>query len=299
MKCDFTEKEYEHFMNRELKSKVRIFMPSPYDEGKYFGVDAAVFSKDPFLWNMWSFIVKNWQSGVKLDPRFWEITEDVLKNSPFLKFRYNLFLQYKKPDYLTRPKKSEQYKYWKHPFLRYDIDEDQQDILFKLEKNIAGQALVVYACASFWRWIDPNRNSFIQNSNYVQPHKLQDHYQYTFVKSGKDGCAFSEPSPIEGLNLLRRLAQMEENTRLYEDNIQFLQATARSIKEVIMELDEQSKYRFQTIQRSSHMPDSEFGSNIITILNFNLFANTSWGIGFITDSREISNGRIKGLIDSL
>lgn len=61
-------------------------MPSPYDEGRYFGIDAAVFSKDPFFWNMWSYLLQGWQSGVQLNPKLWEITEDILKNSPFLQF---------------------------------------------------------------------------------------------------------------------------------------------------------------------------------------------------------------------
>lgn len=256
------------------------------------------FQKTPFCGICGGFILKNWRSGIKLDPRLWAISEDILKNSPFLKFTYNLFLQYKRPDYITRPRTSDQYKHWQKPFLRYDIDEDQQNILFKLEKNIAGQALVVYACASFRKWIDPSKNSFIQNSNYVQPHKLQGHYQCTFVESGKDGYAFSKPSRIEGVDLLRSLAQMQNNN-LYENNLQFLQTTARSIKKVILELDEQSQYRFRTIQESSHLPDNEFGKNITTILNFNLFANTSWGIGYKTAPEETPKSRIQSLIDSL
>lgn len=147
MKCDYSEKEYEHYMNIELKSKVRIFMPSPYEEGRYFGIDAAVFSKNPSFWNMWNYIVSCWQSGVQLDPKLWGIVKDVLKDSEFIKLRYNLFVQYKTPDYITRPKTSLQYTYWKKPFLRYNIDEHQQNLLSKLEYNTKNHALVVYACA--------------------------------------------------------------------------------------------------------------------------------------------------------
>lgn len=285
-------------MNRELKSRVRIFMPSPYDEGHYFGVDAAVFSKDPFLWNMWKYVIYSWQSGVKLHPKLWELTEEILRDSPFVKFRYNLFLQYKRPDYITRPRASMQYKQWKRPFLRYDIDEGQQDLLFKLERNTTGHAFVLYACASFRKWIDPSKNSFIQNSNYVQPNVLQGHYQYTFVERGKNGCAFSQPTFTEGVDLLKRLEQMKD-IKHFENNLEFLRFSVKSIKDVIYSLDEESQRRFQTIQNSSQFPDNEFGSNIITMLNFNLFANTSWGIGYETNTKELSEGKMRSFVSDL
>jgi hypothetical protein len=287
-------------MNRELESKTPLFIPSQPDE-HYVGIDAATFSKNQAFWRMWSrWPFWNWKSGLHLNAELWDLTEEIIKDCTFPKFKYNLFLQYKRPDYISGSRKGNEYVYWRQPYLRYEIDPPQQHILFKLEQKTSAQALVIYACASFWKWINPGK--FVENSNVVQPHRLQGHSKYTFIQSGKDGCAFSEPFHVEGIDLLQSLRKMQDNQVHFENNVQFLQSLERDIKVVVKELDESLRRRFEMIQENSSFPNHRLGMSFVTILNFNLFANTTWGIGYQvnnTPHNEALNGRMKGFIDGL
>jgi hypothetical protein len=89
-----------------------------------------------------------------------------------------------------------------------------------------------------------------------------------------------------------------QDSKRYTNNLEFLSSSVKSIKQVMMDLDERSRERFQTIQESSVFPDNELGANIITILNFNLFANTSWGIGYETNTDEEPD-RLQSFISGL
>jgi hypothetical protein len=118
----------------------------------------------------------------------------------------------------------------------------------------------------------------IENSNFVKAHKLQGHQRYTFVQAGKDGFALSEPSNVEGMDLLKEIRRMLEEPTKFENDVQFLVALAKDITIVMKELGEKAE-GFYTIQKNMGASDHELGRSIKTILAFILFANTVWGIG--------------------
>lgn len=149
--AEFEEKQYEQLLNMELGENRRIFPTGQYFENTA-GVDVALFSRRIAFWRLWFFTpIIQPKRGVHLDSGFWDdLTSEW--NSPRypIKYRCNVFLQHKRPEYVTRGK-SEELKHWRKPFFRYLIDEHQQDILSKLEQRVSNDALVLYSCPAFWQ----------------------------------------------------------------------------------------------------------------------------------------------------
>ena len=299
MQCEFEEKEYEQPLNYELAWKRRVYSPGQAFENK-IAIDAAIFSKNQKFWDLWANRGKlTWKSGTRLKQELWENVEETWTSSRFPKFRFNLFIQHKRPEHISSPFGKE-YHRWKQPYFRYDLTEHQQITLDKLEQKVSSSAIVVYACPSFWRFKDLWRfvsGKLIENSNFVQPHRLRGHERYTFIRGGKNGQAFSEPVKIEGTDILTEIDRMFERSIEFKNNVQFVNLLAREIQEVIQELDEETRENYYSIRRAVGSPEHEFGNSILSILIFTYFTNTTWGIGY-QPNKEI-DPRIQGLIDTL
>ena len=157
MRCEFEERQFEQYLNMELVGKRKIlYVPGLLFE-KTLGIDAAIFSKNPKFWGLWSPYWKMppfmrwWKPGVYLDKNLWDLGEEELTNGTFPKFKFNLFIQHKRPVYIKSPLGRE-YRYWNLPYFRYDLTTHQQIILGKLEQNVTSNAIVVYACPAFWKF---------------------------------------------------------------------------------------------------------------------------------------------------
>lgn len=266
MKCEFEEKQYEQLMNIELAKRGQVY-PSGQCLENDIAIDAAVFSGDPALWEMWrthrNLLVK---PGVYLRKELWEFAERGLRSDLFPKFRCNLFIQYKRPESVLSPNGNE-YPYWKEPYFRYRIDEHQQEILYRLELRVRSHAIVVYACPCFcernslWRFMN---GSLTENSNFVKAHRLEGHQKYTFIHAGKDGYAFSEPSKTEGTEILKEIQRMIQESTKFEDNVQFLNGLARDIKMVVGDLGDKAS-GFFAIRDTMVSPDHELRNELATV----------------------------------
>jgi hypothetical protein len=164
--------------------------------------------------------------------------------------------------------------------------------LQKLEQKTLSHAIVVYACPAFWKrkelWMFID-GKLVENSNFVKPSNLQGHQRYTFVRGGKDGYACSEPIKVEGTDILTEISRMRERSMEFENNVQFLNRLARDIKMTIKELDETTREGFFAIERTFGYPQHELGASVMTIFTFNLFANTTWGIGYTVKESRPTN----------
>ena len=297
--CEFEEKEYEQPLNYELAWKRRVWSPGQVFEKK-LGFDAAIFSKNPRFWKLWTKGTRRtWKLGIKLDQELWNIIEETWKSNAFPKFKFNLFVQHKRPEYIFSHFGRE-YGYWNKPYFRYDLIDHQQDALDKLEQRVSSNGIVVYACPSFWKREDLwsfMLGKLIESSNFVQPHRLRGHKRYTFIQGGKNGQAFSDPEKIEGITLLTEIDKMFERSIEFENNIRFMNMLARGIRSAIQELEKKTRESYFALERAIGLPDHELGRNIMTTLIFTYFTNTTWGIGY--DRNVEINHRIQALIDSL
>ncbi|MBA7652011.1 hypothetical protein ES703_59840 [subsurface metagenome] len=289
MKCEFEEKQYEQLLNNELAGKRRIlYIPGQVSEN-IFGIDAAIFSKNRKFWKLWNNrlsyfkIWSLWKSGAYMKPETWDIMEEELNSDTFPKFKFNIFVQYKRPTYLSNPLGRE-YGYWNHPYFRYDIKAHQQKVLYTLEQNVSSNAIVVYACPAFWRfrelWDFNERHKLIENSNFVKPHKLNDHKRYSFINGGDVGKAFSNHVDIEGIDLIKEIDRMFEVAEQFKNNSDFLYSLYESIIKIVENLEEDYRIGFELILKYIKIPQHKLAMSIINILIFIFVTNTVWSIGY-------------------
>lgn len=285
MYSEFEEKQYEQPLNNELAEKRKIF-PSGQVLESVIGIDAALYSKNIDFWKLFftwppTPFMRRWSKGVHLNRALWDDLKDSLDSASFPKFRCNIFIQYKRPEYIFSPLGKE-YRYWKQPYFRYGIIDHQQGCLYKLDQRTSGNAIVAYACAAFhslsdlWQFVKDRK--LVENSNFVQPQKINGHKRYTFTNRDILGFAFSkELAKIEKMDLLREIDTMLQQTPAFKSNSEFISSLSRLITGVVKELPND----FQKLHRSIvefRVPDHELARSIATISAFTFLTNISWAI---------------------
>jgi hypothetical protein len=305
MQCKFEEKHYEQQLNKELAGKRPVYSPGQVEENTV-AIDAAFLSTNLRFWRLWNKRKGiKWMSGLQLEPELWDIVEEIWDNDMFPKFKCNLFIQHKRPEYI-RSGRGNEYKHWNQPYFRYYLTEHQQEILYKLEQKAAASALVVYACPAFckrsdlWRYF---KGKLVENSNFVQPHAVHGHRGYTFVRGGKKGYPCSEHVEVEGIDILKEIDKMLEKPSEFKSNVKFVHALAREIRATVDELNEPTLTEFREIEEAIGDTEQPLGRSVLTVFAFNLFANTTWGIIYEiktpVTSVDDSRSRMKAFIDSL
>ncbi len=218
MLAEFEEKQYEQHMNIELLCKhdtSNLFPPGQFLENS-LGFDVALYSCNRRFWGYfykhldwgWKryfyYFFKHFPYIYPKDIKYLEeLFEDYLDYIPKIKF--NLFIQYKRPEYM-RTKRSSEWEHWNKPYYRYQIIPHQQELLEKLAQNInKNSALVIYASPAFHTqeefWENVQRKTIVDNSNYCEATDLSGHTKYTYINGGRYGIALSEPEEIKNLNL--------------------------------------------------------------------------------------------------
>ena len=121
--------------------------------------------------------------------------------------KYNLFVQYKVPEFLIT-KRARQWHYWGKEFFRFPITEHQQEALYSLSTAIGSNAFVVYASPAFSGRDNLENHaksgSIVANSHVVEASLLGAagrHHTYSYMDSKSKGYANSEPEEIEGRSL--------------------------------------------------------------------------------------------------
>lgn len=203
MKVGFEEKTYESWLNVELARTYPIFFPPGQVCEGSLGFDAAFFLDPTKNNNFQGFPLPQ---GVNLRTHV-ENNLAYYPNLPLrsipLSIKANCFFQYKRPEYLTKTNAKE-WSCWNNPYFRYRIDTNQQGILQALHTRLNNQALVLYTSPAakdinelglFYQ-----KKKLIQNSNFTEAHKLNNHHINTYITGGTHNQAFSEPEKIETLN---------------------------------------------------------------------------------------------------
>lgn len=217
MLAEFEERLYEqHLNNSLLKDKKLLFPPGQVLEC-HFGFDAALFTVHPGFWMHFPLHEKFWlwrkvPKGTKLPKELWIEIGHLLENLP--KFRFNAFIQHKRPEYMAVSRAAE-WNSWNTPYYRYKLIPHQQTALSRLENAIASKGVVVYACPAFhkmeelWRVVE--QEEIVDKSNFCQAGKLDNHQVFTFQNPGNSGIAHSESEKIESYNLLKRLDELGQS----------------------------------------------------------------------------------------
>lgn len=167
--------------------------------------------------------------GTHLRHEWWEELEREIEHFP--QFKFNCFIQAKRPNRMVRSGAAE-FGSWKKPYFRYDTFASQQQSLESLAQKTSGKAIVVYACPAFHTygelWAAINSGQLVKESNFCEIARLSGHNRYSFVSPGNCGVAHSEPTPIESQSFEQALEVLRDKAPR-QSNTTFLAETAEAI----------------------------------------------------------------------
>jgi hypothetical protein len=280
MQIEFKEKPYEKYFAAEIARLTNVsFSPDQCDE-EFLGFD------DAFRLPTWFF--RRWLPHVHL--RRWsrlngisvreldDIVGEFSRRMP--PFRFNLFVQYKRPEYLSR-KSAQEWSCWDAPYFRYETTPHQQDLLEELERQSRGRAATVYASPAFWKaddlWSSVTAQSVIGNSNIANVTKLRGHSRFTYITHGNFGKGHSDPVDLESPTIERVI---EDGTK--QEALPFNQHIKRAAREL-----EQS------------LRNNEFGSKVLDRIRYVLLEGEVSGIRIPDESVVAALQKIEVASDAI
>lgn len=199
--AQFEEKTYEKYFGHELSGRFsNSFSPGQRAEFS-MGFDEAFDLPWWIFFYHFRYLMKSpWGAlgGIGLQDLD-HIAEEVSKDLP--PYRFNFFVQYKRPDYVEGHRGGE-WPSWQQPYFRYAITAHQQLALEKLHSASSGRAAVIYASPAFWTsdklFETAAKKQVIKKSNIAKADALTGHGRYSYVAEGGVGVAHSEPEEIRG-----------------------------------------------------------------------------------------------------
>jgi hypothetical protein len=168
MKIEFKEKPYEKYFSHEIARLTNVsFSPDQCDEN-FLGFDDAFLLPFEYLLSIAPYVRRSrhlHRSGIVLR-ELDHLAEKVVERMP--PFRFNLFVQYKRPEYL-RTRGAREWSHWHAAYYRFEITPHQQRLLERLDAASHGRAATVYASPAFrsssdlWRFAESEK--ILDNSN--------------------------------------------------------------------------------------------------------------------------------------
>lgn len=236
-KAEFDEKQFESSLNQELTTtKAVILSPGTVTEN-HLGIDAALVTSNRQFWQLFPPLAAPpplslfpfWAGprGIQLNPAYWLALDQALPHFPRMKF--NLFLQYKRPDHIHN-KRSSEWATFGRPYFRYDLTPHQQIALERLSSIVGGDALVAYSSPAFSTftelWHLQSRGKLIANSNFMRAALLRGHKRAAYDGPGAAAKGFSEPENLSGPEFDAELSRLSEHRPATRTNHEFVQRTA-------------------------------------------------------------------------
>lgn len=287
MLAEFEEKTYEQHLTFELLHSRRLFFPPGQVLENIVGFDVALRTSNSAFWKLFSHMSPWWHhmffmypKGAQLRHEWWQELEQGIEHFP--KFKFNCFIQTKRPDRMVRFDAAE-YSSWERPYFRYNTFPSQQMALESLAQKTSGKAIVVYACPAFHTfaelWAAINSGQLVKLSNFCEIAKLKGHSRYSFVSSGNVGVAHSDPVWLESTPFAQTIdALYNQDTRL--SNTAFLADTAEIIASASEQLGELHKTYTSIKNTLFQESDSQLARSLASIYAFQFVCNVRLLIGY-------------------
>lgn len=200
MDIEFKEKTFEKYFGHELARLTNItFSPDQCDEA-LLGFDEAFFMPEEWFFQFGPYFRRRRRerlTGIEID-EFNQLGKMIASHMP--EFRLNLFVQFKRPAYLTSRGASE-WSDWKQSYYRYETTPHQQEALERIDEQSYGRAAAIYASPAFWQaadlWEHMRNRTIVEHSNIASAGKLKDHENYSYIEPGYFGKGHSETVDIE------------------------------------------------------------------------------------------------------
>lgn len=239
MDIEFKEKTFEKHFGHELARLTNItFSPDQCDEA-LLGFDEAFFMPEEWFFRFGPYVRRRRRgrlTGVEID-EFNKIGEMIARHMP--KFKLNLFVQFKRPKFLTSSGAKE-WSDWKQSYYRYETTPHQQEALERIDAQSCGRAATIYASPAFWQAEDlyshMESKTIVKHSNMASVAKLKGHGHYSYIAPGYIGKGHSETVDIESESLQKVIENGFERNELLPIN-QHLKKTATAIIEAASSSD--------------------------------------------------------------
>lgn len=211
--ADFEEPEYRGPLFNQIEwGNHLVWEPGQVFEN-HIGIDRASFCTNHYIWNLHGFPTH--PIGVILNNyRFPYIWNQRKKNKSLPNFALNLFIQAKRPYYLSTgtkilKKNNIPYSCWK-----FEITVHQQIALEKLSQKLSTKALVTYASPAFHKQKDLYTHtadkSIVENSTFPEVIRLSGHLNWYYDRPGAAGVANPNYEYIETPDLNTRIIDLVE-----------------------------------------------------------------------------------------
>lgn len=250
MWSEFKEKTYETAFVGELRLLTNaVYAPDQCDES-FLGFDAAALVPWEFLPPFAPYVrFRRWRHHVGISAS--EINNFGRElNNRLPPFKLNLFLQFKRPEYLVRRNAAE-WSFWQRSYFRYAIGKRQQQLLERILTVGGNRTAVAYAVPAFFKSEDLFENqinkSIIKNSNVLSAGLLNGHSKCTFSEPGNFGIGHSEPKEIESPTLQQLISEGESLDGL--PFTQHMKTTENDIK-LALEDDKEGRDRLDLARRA-------------------------------------------------
>lgn len=207
MEPDFEEKVYESYFNAELATKAKFYPIGQVEEG-ILGFDSSFYVSKSRIFYWQKHFSRNWLQGVTKDDLSWIGNQF---NKMYGGVKANLFLQFKRPEYLCNSNAKE-WKQWHQSYFRFKINQKQQIILEELAYAAAKKAEVLYASPTLKSRnkliIAANDKKNLDNSRFVPALDLSEHKTCTYSAHSKSIIAHSDPLEVTPLDLEEYLKEI-------------------------------------------------------------------------------------------
>lgn len=286
MNAEFEEKTYEQYLNSELVYRRHFFSPGQVLES-IVGFDVALRTSNstfgklfPHMFPWWRRMFFMYPAGTQLRHEWWGKLEQEIEHFP--KFKFNCFIQAKRPSRMVRSDATE-YSSWGKSYFRYDTFSNQQHALESLAQKTSGKAIVVYACPAFHTcgelWDAINSGQLVKRTNFCEVAKLSGHSRYSFVSSGNVGVAHSEPIWVES-KLFEQALEVLYNQDPRQNNVAFLADTAETLASASEQLGELHETYALLVGTLFQETDSKLARSLANIYAFQFVCNVQVLIGF-------------------
>jgi hypothetical protein len=222
MRTKFEEKSYENYFNNELDRSSNVYFPLGQVQEGGLGFDSTAFSTNRRLWRLLGhpYLFHLPFKGVDFKDLAHEMETIIgyeLDNIPEMKT--NLFFQYKRPDFIKSSRAGE-WTFWRQPYYRYNIYREQQILLEHIHNTFTSQLLVLYAAPAIKdvnHLVNLHANrQIIASSNFTRAIDLSGHHRNSYIRSGTDSYASSEPTKISSIDLLKEIGEKIKEAKIAE-----------------------------------------------------------------------------------
>jgi len=283
MKPQFEEKTYESYFNTELSSKSSFYYPIGQVQEGFLGFDAAANSNNWRLWKrigfpFWFFPQFKGVNLREIADEMENILGEEIMHVP--RMRVNILFQYKRSEFI-KSKKGKEWSNWNQAYFRYDIYQEQQDLLMSIHNNFQDEVLLIYAAPLMYK-MDELVNAFgsgriIELSNFRKADELNNHNRNTFIESGTHSIACSKPEKIENFDLINLIESYQSNIK-YNGNREFIFRMRKRIEQIMegnskySELFQKLNEPFEKIKKNSLL------YSFAVMSNFRLLTGIQWVI---------------------